>query len=233
LIEYFFYVILTGTEYKNKILKDYLDQQGVKHYIAYSPYHANFAERAVRTVKAKLFKHFTKTESTEWLSVLAKVSNSLNATVHSTTKMAPKDISIKNEREVYEKVYLPVELEREKEPTVFKFKRGEKVRISSLRGVFEKGYTPQFSHEIFVVAARLPTHPPRYRLKDLNGELVLGSYYEAEMIPALVDEDTAYAIEKVLRKRVVKGERQALVKWKHYSNKFNSWIPEEEIRLYK
>ena len=204
----------------------------MKHFLAYSPYHANFAERCVRTVKSKLFKHFTKTETMEWLSVLDKVADSLNSTVHSTTKLPPKDITVKNEREVYERVYLPIELKREKQPVVFKFKKGDKVRISSRRGVFEKGYTPQFSHEVFVVAAALPTHPPRYRLKDLNGEVVLGSYYE-EMIEALVDEETYYTIEKILRKRVVKGERQALVKWKHYSNKFNSWIPAADVRLYK
>jgi hypothetical protein len=229
----FQFFLLIGTEFKNKILKLYLDEEGVKHYFAYSPYHANYAERCVRTVKSRLFKHFTKTETVNWLSVLDDMADSLNSTVHSTTKMAPKDISIKDEREVYEKVYLPVELKREKEPIVFKFRKGDKVHISSKRGVFEKGYTPQFSQELFVIAVCLPTHPVRYRLKDLSGEVLLGSYYEAEMLKALVDDDPTFIIDKVIRRKNVKGEKQALIQWKYYSKKFNSWIPESEIHLYK
>jgi len=205
----------------------------VKHYLAYSPYHANYAERCVRTVKSKLFKYFTKTETVNWLSVLDEMADSLNSTIHSTTKMAANDITIKNEREVYEKVYLPIELKREKEPIVFKFRRGDKVHISSKRGVFEKGYTPQFSQELFMIAARLPTHPVRYRLKDLAGELLLGSYYEDEMLQAVVNDDSSYAIDRVIQRKTVKGEKLALIQWKHYSKKFNSWIPESEIRLYK
>jgi hypothetical protein len=210
-----------------------LDKEGVKHYLAYSPYHANYAERAVRTVKARLYKHFTKTERTNWISVLDDVADSLNSTPHSTTGMAANDISIENEREVYEKVYLPIELKREKEPIVYKFRKGDKVHISSVRGVFNKGYKPRFSQEIFVIAARLPTHPPRYRLKDLNGEAILGSYYAPEMILAQVDEDLSYVINKVIRRKVVDGKKLALISWKHYSDKFNSWIPDTDIHLYK
>jgi hypothetical protein len=147
--------------------------------------------------------------------------------------MAANDISVKNEREVYEKVYLPVELEREKEPIVYKFRKGDKVYISSKRGLFEKGYTPQFSQELFVIATRLPTHPVHYRLKDLAGELLLGSYYEDEMLSALVNDDSSYAIDRVILHKTVKGAKLALIQWKHYSKKFNSWIPVSEIRLYK
>ena len=215
------------------MLKLYLDEEGVKHYLAYSPYHANYAERAMRTVKNKLYRHFTRTESSAWLSVIDDVADSLNATIHSTTKMAPNDISIKNEREVYDRVYLPMELKREKEPLVYKFEKGDTVHISSQRGVFEKGYTPQFSQELFMVAARLPTHPVRYRIKDMNGSVVFGSYYDSEMIPSTLDDDNAFVIDRVIRRKVVEGEKRVLVHWKHYSDKFNSWIPASSVHQYK
>ncbi len=125
-------------------------------------------------------------------------------------------------KEVYEKVYLPLELKREKEEINYKFKKGDNVHISSSGGVFEKGYTPRYSEEIFVIAARLPTHPPRYRIKDLNGEAILGSYYEPEMILVRVDSDTVYVIERVVRQCTVNGKKQALIKWRHYSQKFNT-----------
>ncbi len=82
------------------MLKEYLDAEDVKHFFAYSPYHASFAKRSVRTVKSKLYKHFTKIAAYNWLSVLDNVADSLNATIHSTTRLAPDDISIKNEGSV-------------------------------------------------------------------------------------------------------------------------------------
>ncbi len=85
------------------------------------------------------------------------------------------------------------------------------MHISSHRGVFEKANTPQFSHELFVVASRLPTHLPRYRLKDLSGEVILGSYYEPEMLHAQVYDNSTYVIDRVIRRKMVKGVRHALI----------------------
>ncbi len=124
------------------MLKEYLDAEDVNQFFAYSPYHASFAERSVRTVKSKLYKHFTKTATYNWLSVLDDVADSFNATIHSTTGMVPDDISIKNEQEVYEKVYLPLELKREKEEINYKFKKGDNVHISSSRGYLKRGIPP-------------------------------------------------------------------------------------------
>ncbi len=116
--------ILIGTEFKNRILKEFLDAECLKHYLAYSTYHANYAERGVRTVNAKLYHHFSKNETTNWMTALDSVADSLNTTIHSATKIAPNDISIENEREVYEKVYLSLELKREKILLIYHFKKG-------------------------------------------------------------------------------------------------------------
>ncbi len=83
------------------------------------------------------------------------------------------------------------------------------------------------------MAARLPTRPVRYRIKDLNGSVVFGSYCDSEMIPSTLDNDTALIINRVNRWKVVEGEKSVLVQWKHYSDKFNSWIPASSIHRYK
>lgn len=222
-----------GTEWKNTSVSEYLEKESVKHFIAYSAYHANYAERCIRTVKSKLFKYFTKNTTYDWLSIIDDLADSMNATVHSFTKMAPNDITVQNEREVYERLYLPIELNREKTPVEFKFRVGDKVRLSNSGERFGKGYKVKFTQEIFVIAIRLPTHPPRYRVKDLNGELVLGSFYEPEMVAALVNDETLYAIEKIIRYKVVNKKKMALVKWAHYPDKFNSYIPVEDLKKYK
>ncbi len=222
-----------GVEWKNDLVRDFLKKEDVKHFIAYSAYHASYAERCIRSVKSKLFKYFTKNTTYDWLSVIDDIADSMNATVHSFTKMAPKDVTVDNERAIYERIYLPIELKREKTPVKFLFRVGDKVRLSNATQRFDKGYQQRFTQEIFVIAVRLPTHPVRYRVKDLNGEMVLGSFYEPEMIIAHVNDETLYAVEKVIRYKTVNKKKMALVKWAHYSDKFNSYVPVEDLKKYK
>ena len=102
-----------------------------------------------------------------------------------------------------------------------KFKVGDKVRISKYkRKVFDKGYTRNWTEEIFLVDKIQSTNPITYRLKDLNNEEIQGSFYEPELLPAKQD---VFRIEKVIRRDYKK--KQALVKWLGYSDDFNSWIP--------
>ena len=102
-----------------------------------------------------------------------------------------------------------------------KFKVGDKVRISKYkRKVFDKGYTPNWTEEIFLIDKIQSTNPTTYRLKDLNNEEIQGSFYEPELLPAKQD---IFRIEKVIWRDYKK--KQALVKWLGYSDDFNSWIP--------
>ena len=102
-----------------------------------------------------------------------------------------------------------------------RFKVGDKVRISKYkRKVFDKGYTPNWTEEIFPVDKIQSTNPITYRLKDLNNEEIQGSFYEPELLKAKQD---VFRIEKVIQRDYKK--KQALVKWLGYSDDFNSWIP--------
>ena len=58
---------------------------------------------------------------------------------------------------------------------------GNKVRISKFKNIFAKGYTPNWSKEIFIVNKINDTVPWTYSLKDLNGEEILGSFYDREL----------------------------------------------------
>ena len=107
----------------------------------------------------------------------------------------------------------------------FKFDIGDKVRISKKKRSFEKGYTPNWTEELFVIDQQLDTSPVTYKLKDLNGENIEGSFYEPELQKS---SQQMFRIEKVLKRDPIK--KLALVKWKGYDGKFNSWVKLSEIK---
>ena len=59
-----------------------------------------------------------------------------------------------------------------------KFKGGDHVRISRYKNIFAKGYIPNWSKEVFIVNKIKNTVPWTYTISDLNGEQIIGSFYE-------------------------------------------------------
>ena len=86
-----------------------------------------------------------------------------------------------------------MEESNEKDP---KFKVGDRVRISKYKNVFAKGYVPNWSEEVFVVNKIKNTGPWTYEINDLNGEKIVGSFYEKELQKTNQKE---FKIEKVIR----------------------------------
>jgi len=95
-----------------------------------------------------------------------------------------------------------------------KFSIDDNVRITKKKSIFDKGYTPRWTEEVFVVSEIRYTDPITYKLKDLNGEEIKGSFYEEELQKTT---QTMFRIEKVIRR---KGDK-SLVKWVGYSDEFN------------
>jgi hypothetical protein len=107
-----------------------------------------------------------------------------------------------------------------------KFKFGDKVRISRTKGIFEKGYLPNWSEAIYLIHEVKRTSPVTYVLRDTAGEVLEGSFYESELQKT---KQEIYRIEQVLRKKTINGVERALVKWVGYDDKFNEWIPTENL----
>ena len=128
------------------------------------------AERLIRTLKNKLYKHMTATGKNVYYDVLDDVVNEYNNTMYNTIKMKPKDVG-DNKR-----VYINEHNEKDSRSKV-----GDRVRISKFKNIFAKGYTPNWSKEIFIVDKMNDTVPYTYNLKDLNGEEIIGSFYDREL----------------------------------------------------
>ena len=67
-------------------------------------------------------------------------------------------------------------------PKAPKYKVNDRVRITNYKNIFSKGYTENWSTEIFIIDTVLKTNPWTYEIKDLNGEKIIGSLYEKEVL---------------------------------------------------
>ena len=128
-------------------------------YSTYNEGKSVVAERFIRTLKNKLYKYMTATGKNVYYDVLDDVVNKYNNTKHSTIKMKP--IDVKNSKRVY------IDEHNEKDS---RFKVGDRVRISTFKNIFAKGYAPNWSSEIFIADKIHDTVPYTYNLKDLNDE---------------------------------------------------------------
>ena len=81
---------------------------------------------------------------------------------------------------------------------------------------------PNWTEEIFVVKEVKNTVPWTYVIQDLNGDEVKGTFYEQELQKT---DQNVFRVEKVIKR---KGDK-LFVKWKGYSDKFNSWIDKKDI----
>ena len=170
------------------------------------------AERFIRTLKNKIYKYMTSISKNVYINKLDDIVRKYNDTYHTSIKMKPIDVKDNTDIGFKKEV-------NDKNP---KFKVDDHVRISKYNNIFAKGYMPNWSEEIFIIKKIINTVPWTYVVNDLNGEEIIGTFYENELQGTSQKE---FRIEKVLKK---KGDK-LYVKWKGYDNSFNSWIDKKDV----
>ena len=204
-----------GKEFYNKDVKDL-----VELYSTENEEKSSVVERWIRTMKEKMWKYFTDKNTNIYIDILPDLVKDYNNTRHSSIKMTPVKASKKeNELTVWRNLY-PEHLEIHGINP--KFSVGDKVRISKKKKTFEKGYTTRWTEEIFTIVEVKRSRPPTYKIVDLNGEEIKGSFYEPELQKT---SQEIFRIEKVIKR----GKKKSLVKWKGYSDDFNSWVDNKDI----
>ena len=185
-----------GTEFISKHFKDFLKKNKIKLYHTHNEEKSSVVERWNRTMKNKMWKMFSANNNTIYWDKLDKLVNDYNNRKHSSIKMSPTEASKKvNEKQVFANLY---EDEIFLKPGKPKFSIGDKVGISKYkRRVFDKGYTPNWTEEVFVIDKVNLTKPVTYNVVDLLGEKVEGSFYEKEL--QLAKQQT-FRIEKVIKR---------------------------------
>ena len=125
------------------------------------------AERFIRTLKSKIYKYMTSISKDVYMDKLDDIVNEYNNIYRRTIKLKPIDVK--------DNTYINISKEvNDKDPI---FKVGNHVRISKYKNIFAKGYTPNWSEEIFVIKGMKNTVPWTYVINDLNDEQIFGTFY--------------------------------------------------------
>ena len=96
--------------------------------------------------------------------------------------------------------------------------------MSGFQNIFAKGYTPNWSEEIFIIKKIKNDVPWTYVISDLNGKEIVTCFYEKELQKT---NQKQFRIEKVIKGK--KKGNKSYVKWKGYNNSFNSWIDKKDL----
>ena len=213
-----------GGEFHNESVRGYLKKMGIRLFSTFNEEtKAQIVERFQRTMKGKMWRYFHHNNTYRYIDVLRDLVESYNSTYHRSIKMAPNQVNQANEHQVWLNLYGDTNL---RPPQVYEFKVGDQVRIVSHRMIFRKAYEGGWSEEIFKVIQRIPRNPPVYKLEDLMGEVLEGTFFGKELQKVTHDEDL-FIVDKVLKQRRRRdGRIEYLVSWRGYPKKFNSWTTE-------
>ena len=209
-----------GSEFYNKIFKKWLNDNNIEMYSTFNEGKAVVIERFNRTLKNKMLKYFTANGTYKYIDILSSLINEYNNKKHSSTKLSPNELYFNGKKNYLTK-------KKNKIPISYDFKIGDKVRISKFKKKFEKGYTPNWTEEIFIIYAINMTNPVTYLIKDLNNNPIKGSFYKQELQKTTGQE--IFRISKVMKKK----NNKAFVSWEGYGPEFNSWIPISSIKNLK
>ena len=218
----------SASEIKSNQTQAFFKSRKITHFVTRNETKANFAERLIKSIKKRIARYMSFKQTHRWIDILDDVVHSYNHSYHRSIQMSPVDVTEKDVNRLWKLQYEPKNIIKKqtisKRVIRYKFKVGDLVRVSFLKRTFEREYDETFSGELFVVASRkISQGLAIYTLKDYAGEVITGTFYEKELIKA--SESEFYKIEKVLRKR----KNEVYVKWKNYSNRFNSWIKRRDL----
>ena len=208
----------------SKEMLKFFEDNNVKIYHTYSNLKAVIIERFNRSLRELMMKKFVKNNNTVWYNILPELIKTYNNRYHRTIKMKPINFNKTNEKCIKNTVY-NYDIVNKKP----KYKINDLVRISlRRRELFDKPTgNIKWSEKLFKVYKINKSNVISYHLKDMNDEIIKGIFYEREL--QLTKNTTGeYVIEKILK---TKGN-QMYVKWRGYSNTFNSWVNKYDIKKY-
>ena len=152
-------------------MNSFLQNNSIEMYSRHDEGKSVVAKRFIRTLENKIYKYMTSISKNVHIDKLDDIMNKYNNAYHSTIKMKPADVKsntcIQSRKEVNDKD--------------LKFETGDIVKISKSKNIFAKGYTPNWSEEVFVINKVKNIVPWIYFINDPNGEKIVGIFYEKNL----------------------------------------------------
>jgi transposase InsO family protein len=235
-----------GLEFYNGEVRAFLKEQNVELFSTNSPYKCALVERFNRTLKTMLYKYFTAYKTKKWYDVLDNMVTAYNQRPNRTIGVPPATVlTEEDDRRVWRRVYYDskeAQLHRADQRQANAdnvASAGDTVRISLTKGHFDKGYIPNWGRQHMVVKEVVPSrrggHPrPVYKLADTQGDSINGQYYREEVQYVPDRLRNTLEVERILRRRAAEdGQTETLVKFKGWPDKFNRWLTDEELTIYK
>ena len=163
-----------GTEFKGEF-KTFCENKKIHLYITKNETQSAFAERNIRSLKNIIYRYLEEKWTWNYIKELPNFVNIINSRVNGVTKLAPKKVFKK-----HEPFLISIALDNNKYKT--RFEEGDLVRIAKPDDTFRKGYTQNYTDEVFTVLRLATTSPPTYNLIDANNVKILGKFYEPELV---------------------------------------------------
>lgn len=202
-----------GKEFYNSNFKGLMQKHNINHYSTYSVMKASVVERWNRTLKNSMWQQFSLQGSYKWLDLLPGLVKDYNDRRHRTIGMPPAKVTPAIAKKLLDTVYNNIKIAK---PA--KYHVGDRVRINKYKAVFDRGFTPNWSAEVFEIRKIQNTNPTTYLIQDSRGAPVLGSFYTEELKNVRFPD--VYLVERILRR---KGKK-VYVKWYGMDASHNSWI---------
>ena len=227
-----------GKEFLGRTFQNFLRSHQITFRVSRDPtVKAAVVERFNRTLKERMWRYFTHQNTHRYIDVLQKFISAYNNARHSSINMSPAEVTLHNAAVAYKNIQRRFS-KIKKSVKKLKYKPGDLVRISRAKGAFEKGYEAGWSEELFVIKRAINwrfNSPAVYELRDLAGEEIDGLFYEQELADVTNKDiqNDEFIVEKVIRTRGRGAEKELLVKWTGYPDKFNSWIPATDLKTLK
>ena len=156
-----------GSEFYNNSFKKRLKDNDIEMYSTNNERKSVIAERFIKTLKNKIYKHMTAISKNMYVDKLDDIVKEYNNKYHTSIKMKRVDVK--------DNTYFDFKKEINNKDS--KFKVGDYVRISKYKNIFAKEYMPSWSEEIFAIKKVKNTVPWKYVINDLNGEEIIGIFY--------------------------------------------------------
>jgi hypothetical protein len=209
-----------GNEWKGPV-RDLFKKKNITLIGTHSIHKASIIERFNRTLKTRMERYYTDSNSHKYIHVLQEIVDSYNNSYHSSIKMAPAKVNVSNLSKVKENLYGLDQLEIENDYHVhFAFKIGDYVRLAIKKSIFEKGYSASWSEEIFIISFLNPSNPQTYKIKTLKGEEIDWNYYKQEL-QFVSQEEFPYDSFEILDE----NKNKQLAKKLNSEDQTTRWIP--------